>query len=255
MRMSHQHRAVAAAVAATVTLAIGGCAGPPAHPHSPGVPVVAVDIGHSPTEPGAISAGGVPEHAYNRKLANDLLTQLHADGYTQSFVIKPTEKGMSLQERAESAVARGASILISVHHDSVQPRYLKQHRVFGRVVGYSEGISGYSLFYSEAGHAGDDSLRLATEIGRQLRAAGLTPSLHHAEDIPGERRELVDESLGIYRYDKLILLRAAGIPSVLFEAGVIVDRDEERQFRDPAYREQIARALSRAVTAFAEASR
>jgi N-acetylmuramoyl-L-alanine amidase len=36
---------------------------------------------------------------------------------------------------------------------------------------------------------------------------------------------------------------------------VIVDRDEERQFRDPAYRERIARALSRAVTAFAETSR
>jgi N-acetylmuramoyl-L-alanine amidase len=83
--------------------------------------VVAVDVGHSPTEPGAISAGGVPEHAYNRKLAKDLLAQLHADGYTQSFLIKPTEKGMSLQECAESAVARGASILISIHHDSVQP--------------------------------------------------------------------------------------------------------------------------------------
>jgi N-acetylmuramoyl-L-alanine amidase len=88
-----------------------------------------------------------------------------------------------------------------------------------------------------------------------LRAAGLTPSLHHAEDIPGEARELVDESLGIYRFDKLILLRTAGIPSVLFEAGVIVDRDEERQFRDPAYRGRTARALSRAVTAFAKTSR
>jgi N-acetylmuramoyl-L-alanine amidase len=146
MRMFHRCRPAAAALATALTLAVCGCAGNPAAPRSSAAPIVAVDVGHSPTQPGTISARGIPEHAYNRKLAQDLLAQLHADGYTQSFLIRATDKTLSLEERAEAAVDRGADLLISVHHDSVQPHYLEKRRAFGRMVGYSKGISGYSLF-------------------------------------------------------------------------------------------------------------
>jgi N-acetylmuramoyl-L-alanine amidase len=251
MRMFHRTRPAAAALATALTLAAFGCAGNPAAPRSSTAPIVAVDVGHSPTRPGTISARGIPEHAHNRKLAQDLLAQLHADGYTQSFLIRATDKTLSLEERAEAAVDRGADLLISVHHDSVQPHYLEKRRAFGRMVGYSKGISGYSLFCSGAGGAAPESLRLATEIGRQLRTSGLTPSLHHAEEIPGESRDLVDAQLGVYRFDELVLLRTTGIPSVLFEAGVIVDRDEERRLAKAGYRKRIAQALSRGVTVFA----
>jgi len=248
MRMFHRTRPAAAALATALTLAAFGCAGNPAAPRSSHR---GWDVGHSPTQPGTISARGIPEHAYNRKLAQDLLAQLHADGYTQSFLIQATNRTLSLEERAEAAIDRGADLLISVHHDSVQPRYLEKRPAFGRRVGYSKGISGYSLFYSGAGGAAPESLRLATEIGRQLRTSGLTPSLHHAEEIPGESRERVDAQLGVYRFDQLVLLRTTGLPSVLVEAGVIVDRDEERRLANAGYRKRIAQALSRGVTAFA----
>lgn len=252
MRISHGYRAAAALLAAALTLVAAGCAG---HGARSRPLAVAVDVGHSPADSGATSARGVPEHTYNRKLAQELIARLHAAGHTRSFLIQASGADPSLRERASSAVARGADLLISVHHDSVRPRYLMPRRVDGRAVASSEGISGYSLFYAEAGGAGAESLHLAKEIGGQLRAAGLTPSLHHAEEIPGEARTLVDETLGIYRFDQLIILRTPGIPSVLFEAGVIVDRDEELRLRDPTDRERIARAIARAVTRFAAGSR
>jgi N-acetylmuramoyl-L-alanine amidase len=61
----------------------------------------------------------------------------------------------------------------------------------------------------------------------------------------------MDAQLGVYRFDQLVLLRTTGIPSVLVEAGVIVDRDEERRLANAGYRKRIAQALSRGVTAFA----
>ena len=41
------------------------------------------------------------------------------------------------------------------------------------------------------------------------------------------RRHLVDAETGVYRYDQLLILRTARMPSVLLEAGSIINRDEE----------------------------
>ena len=47
------------------------------------------------------------------------------------------------------------------------------------------------------------------EVGARLRDACLVPTLHHAEKIPGESRELLDAQLGIYRFDDLAALKSA----------------------------------------------
>ena len=46
------------------------------------------------------------------------------------------------------------------------------------------------------------------------------------------RHELIDAEAGVYRYDHLIVLHAVHMPTVLLEAGSIINRQEERA-RDP----------------------
>lgn len=137
----------------------------------------------------------------------------------------------------------GASLLVSIHHDSVQPRYLSPWETEGRKQFYSDSFSGYGLFVSAKNGGFAESQAVAADIADVLLANGMHPSLHHAEPIPGENRPLLDARRGIYQFDDLVVLKTAVMPAVLIEAGVIVNRDEELRVASLEYREKIARAI------------
>ena len=154
--------------------------------------VVAVDIGHTHRAPGATSARGVSELEFNRVLANKVVATLKADGFTNAFLINGDGRIGSLTERTRQAAAGHADLFLSIHHDSVQPHYLKSWAVNGRRARYCDQFSGYSLFVSAKNPQFDQSRRAAIEIGKAFRARGLEPTLHHAEPIRGENRPLLD---------------------------------------------------------------
>ena len=153
---------------------------------------------------------------------------------------------IGLAERARAARAGGADLLVSVHHDSVQPHYLRGWTTEGTFRRYSDAFRGYSIFYTSRGPTARRSLAFAEQLGDALLARGLRPSLHHAEDIPGERRRLVDPERGIYDVG-FTILASAEMPALLFEAGVIVNRDEEELLASRAYRARITEAIVDAV--------
>ena len=209
--------------------------------------VVAIDAGHGPKMPGATSASGVAEYRFNLRLAGQVRDALHAAGFTKAFLIDPTGLDLPPAGRAKRANAAGAALLISIHHDSAQPQFLTSENDDGTIRRFCDRFAGYSLFYSGRNRQADDSLALARLIGRQLRREGLPFTRHHAADVPGERRPLVDDELGVYRYDGLAVLHAAASPAVLVEAGVIVNRTEEAELAGPTRQMQTARAITRAV--------
>ena len=78
-------------------------------------------------------------------------------------------------------------------------------------------------------------------------AAGFTPSRYHADPGMGSAREFADEVNGVHFYDALAVLRHARMPALLFEAGVIVNRDEEAMLGRADSRRTIAAALAQAI--------
>jgi N-acetylmuramoyl-L-alanine amidase len=208
---------------------------------------VAVDVGHTLAQPGATSARGVGEFSFNREMARQLLEELRGRGLKEAFIINEEGADISLAGRTEAADQRRADLLISIHHDSVQPRYLSTWTYSGEERPYSDRFRGFSLFYSEQSGQPEASLDFARRIGSLLRAAGLAPTLHHAEAIEGENRRLVDAERGIHRFDELVVLRTAKMPAVLLECGVIVNRDEEALLGDPSYRRKLAAAVAGAI--------
>lgn len=215
---------------------------------------VAIDVGHTPGKPGATSARGKPEYRFNRKLARRIVTELRNAGFETVIDTNPAEAEIGLLERSELANRGGASVFLSIHHDSAQPQLLSNWTVGGRSLLYTDEIAGHSLFISERNGDPAGSLRLARHIGERLRSQCLLPTLHHAAPIPGEGRPLLDESLGIYRFDDLAVLRSTQMPAVLIEAGVIVNRNEELVLRSAARRTLLAQAITRAVIDHCEAS-
>ena len=112
---------------------------------------------------------------------------------------------------------------------------------------FSDQFSGWSLFVSRENAAFDGALVFASTLADSLLKRGLPFSLHHADPIPHENRMLIDRSRGIYAFDALIVLRRAEPPAVLLEAGVIVNRDEERQAASPERRALIAKSVVEAA--------
>lgn len=221
-----------------------------AEPCDRGAFVIALDPGHTLASPGATSARGVPEVRFNRELARVVHDELRQAGFAKAFVLSDILKAPTLGQRADLANARRADVFLSLHHDSVQPRYLSSWLSDGRPQSYSDRFSGYSLFVSDKNAAAQDSLRLARLLGTELRKRCLVATRHHAEAIPGEGRELVDPQRGVYRFDDLVVLKATRMPAVLFEAGVIVNRADEEVLRSPEHKRLLAQAISAAIGSF-----
>jgi N-acetylmuramoyl-L-alanine amidase len=159
---------------------------------------------------------------------------------------KKSLKVRLIGERADYAVlhyrtrdAAGADLFLSIHHDSVKERLLPLAKRF----------AGYSLFVSRHNPQIDKSLACASAIGSEMRAAGFTPSRYHADPVLGENRPFADEENGVHFYDNLAVGKTARMPAVLFEAGVIVNPEEEGRMRDPAVRRRIARAIAEGAAA------
>jgi N-acetylmuramoyl-L-alanine amidase len=112
-------------------------------------PRIALDIGHSIKHPGAYSARGVGEYYFNRTIAEALLRSLEKSGEVDAFIINPQGKSISLAERTREAAKRRATLFLSIHHDSVQRRYVKEWTVNGKTHLYSDNFSGFSVFVSK----------------------------------------------------------------------------------------------------------
>lgn len=201
---------------------------------------IAVDVGHYLKEPGVISARGVTEFEYNLQLAREIEVALKHAGH-RTILIGGDGLSEELSKRAPRA--SGMNLFISIHHDSVQPRFLSSWDIDGETLLYSDLFSGFSLFVSRLNSRMELSLICASAIGAALRGAGFTPSHYHADPIVGENRPFADEANGVHYFDNLAVLKTAGIPALLFEAGVIVNRDEELRLRDPAVRNRMAAAI------------
>ncbi|MFP5259251.1 MAG: N-acetylmuramoyl-L-alanine amidase, partial [Acidobacteriota bacterium] len=186
--------------------------------------VVAIDAGHGPKASGAVSASGLPEYQFNFRLAGQVRDALVAAGFAKAFLLDPVGSDLPPAGRAGRANAAHAALLISIHHDAAQPQFFTSETIDGKTLRSCDRFAGYSIFYSERNRQAAESLALARLIGRQLRREGLPFTRHHAADIPGERRPLVDDQAGVSRYDGLAVLHAATMPAVLVEAGVIVNR-------------------------------
>jgi N-acetylmuramoyl-L-alanine amidase len=69
------------------------------------------------------------------------------------------------------------------------------------------------------------------------------------------QRILVDAHAGVYRYDQLVVLRNAGMPAVLLEAGSIINREEELRMSSAEHQASVSGAVVDALESFCNARR
>src|SRR5580704_5170582 len=211
----------------------------PAHANcQPSAFRVVVDVGHTLSVPGALSARGVPEYAFNLQLAQQIKKTLVDAGFDKTvLLITAKAPTAGLFERANIANRLPADLFISIHHDSVPDNLIHAWQYEGQDQQYNDDYPGYALFVSNDNADRAGSLLFGKFLGKALQARGLQFTPHYTLPLMGHRRrQLLDADAGVYRYDQLVVLRYTRMPALLLEAGSIVNRQEELELATPERR-------------------
>jgi N-acetylmuramoyl-L-alanine amidase len=216
---------------------------------------VVLDVGHTAESPGAISARGVPEYEFNLSLANRIEHALIAAGFERTVLaVTAGSARASLAQRVAHANSLPADLFLSIHHDSVPEKFLQIWDYVGAERRFSDQFRGHSIFVSYDNRDRAGSLLFGRLLGLQLKARDLHYTPHYTRaDMGRRRRMLVDAKAGVYRYDKLIVLRTTTMPAVLLEAGSIINRDEEMLVVSPERQALVSAAVTSAVEQFCAA--
>ena len=216
---------------------------------------VVLDVGHTLNVPGAMSARGVPEYAFNLQLAQDINKALTGAGFDKT-VLLITDKAPpnGLVERAARANTMQADLFLAIHHDSAPDNLLQTWDYQGQQNSYNDDYPGYALFVSYDNGDRGGSLQFGHLLGKALEANSLQYTPHYTQTNMGHyRRQLVDSDAGVYRFDQLIVLRMTHMPAVLLEAGSIINRPEELALGTPERRAKTSAAIVSAVEDFCAA--
>ena len=219
---------------------------------SPGRPLVLIDAGHGGHDPGATSVSGtVAEKQLALQLARELRDRLAEGGRVRIAMTREDDRYLSLDQRGALARRLGASLYVSLHMDSA-PNPL------------ARGASVYSL--SDVA-SDEEAARLArTENSAAARAGGgdgsvrailsdlalrsqMTASANFAERLVRNSARRMELRPQPHRFADFHVLRSAGVPAVLFEAGYISNVDDEALLRSPEQRSRIVQALARSIEA------
>jgi N-acetylmuramoyl-L-alanine amidase len=212
--------------------------------------IVALDIGHDARKGGARSSRGVMEFVFNKKIVEAIYELLEHSPLAHGIIINPEGRPITLYQRTEAAAEARAELFLSVHHDSVNDKYLRDWLVDNHKERYCDLFKGFSVFYSPKNSAPEKSALFARLLADEMRLRDFVPTLHHAEKIPGEGRKLIDPSNGLYEYDDLIVLKTAKVPAALIECGIIANRSEEEVLSERETRDRIAAAISAAIARY-----
>ena len=179
-------------------------------------PLVVIDVGHTIDVPGALSARGMPEYAFNLQLGKNIKQALNDAGFDKTtLLITGKAPPMGLVERAVIANRIPADLFLSIHHDSVPDNLIHTWQYDGQDQQYNDDYPGYALFVSNDNPEHAASLLFGKFLGKALQAHGLQFTPHYTLPLMGNRRRvLVDAEAGVYRYDQLIVLRSTVYPGV-----------------------------------------
>jgi N-acetylmuramoyl-L-alanine amidase len=216
-------------------------------------PLVVIDAGHGGHDPGA-SGQGFREKNLVLGLATALRDKLVADGGIRVALTRSDDRFLVLGERFAIARALGADLFLSIHADSAG----EEDQVAGASI-YTlstEASSQAAARFAARENAADEvngvdlagqSDAVSTILVELSQRRTQTDSAEFAGLITREGAGILQFHPQARRSAGLAVLRAPDVPSVLYEAGFISNRDEASRLASPEGRAKFADVLARAI--------
>jgi N-acetylmuramoyl-L-alanine amidase len=216
-----------------------------------GRPIVVIDAGHGGRDPGARSvSGGVAEKDLTLALARELRDKLVERGRVRVAMTRDDDRYLTLDDRAAVARRLGAAMFIALHMDSAANPLARGASIYS----LSDVASDAEAAHLAAQENGDSNGGAGNgSVDSMLSELAMRGQMSASADLASR---LIKRSAGRFelrpephRFAAFHVLRRAGAPAVLFEAGYLSNVDDEALLRDPRHRSDIVLALAQAIEA------
>ena len=215
---------------------------------------VVIDPGHGGVDPGATASGVV-----EKDVTLDVARRLRDLLVVQKVAVSLTREGdttLSLRERVALANSKKADLFVSIHVNSL-PAVKELRGVETYFLGTTTDPHVERLALDEnraSGYTMADFRRLLEGVladSRQGESRKFAEAVQR--DLVNALRPVVPrlQDRGV-RSAPFVVLIATEMPGILAEVSTVSNEDEARHLGEPAYRQQIARALSNGILAYAE---
>ena len=216
--------------------------------------VIAVDAGHGGKDPGAIGQNGTYEKHVTLAIARELTAMINRQPGMKAVMTRTRDYFVDLNARSEIARRHKASLLVSIHADSVDNAIARgasvwilsnkrvdreMNKLLGQQEKHTQLLGGAGKVIAEAEPnpylaqtildlSWDNARSEGYSIGEDvLRQIGRVARLHKTKPV----------------HASLAVLKAPDIPSLLIESGFISNPYEEKQLASANYQRQMARAI------------
>ncbi len=225
-------------------------------------PVIVIDAGHGGIDPGALGADNISEKTIVLAVAKRLKKKLDDMGLFSVFMTREKDVFLSLRQRVERSVARGADLFISLHADSIADAR------------YARTVSGATV-YTLSSRASDEQARLMAEKENNADAlAGISSTpLEEAVDVRNILIDLLKRETANFSADlsrvlvrklknavrlsrhpirsaDFRVLRQTGTPSVLIELGYMSNERDMRMMAGEKWQNKAANAIASAIRVY-----
>ncbi|MCI4662980.1 MAG: N-acetylmuramoyl-L-alanine amidase [Neomegalonema sp.] len=219
--------------------------------------VVALDPGHGGRDSGA-NADGVLEKEVVLAFARRLGRELEAGGGIRVVLTRKDDRFIELEERVNIARAQGADLFISLHADSIHDPdvsgasvYTLSHVASDRLAErLAEQENAVDRLYGHAMNDHEEDVRtILVELARRASGEG---SERFAGLLVGE----MDGKIPLlpkrpHRHAGFKVLKTFETPSILIELGFITNLRDRRRLTNPAWQDEAAGAIAKAIRRWA----
>jgi N-acetylmuramoyl-L-alanine amidase len=224
---------------------------------APGIRTIVIDPGHGGSETGAIGPSGVPEKELTLQLSRELAAKLGRLGVR---VLLTRTEDVVLPHDTRTAIANQnkADLFVSIHLNSslgsgaygTETYFLSPQATDSRAARAAVAENANAAGNTAAGAAPAAQQDLELILWDLAQSHHMAESQRFANLIQGELNQTLQlRDRGVKQAPFRVLIGAT-MPAVLVELGFVSNPDEEKKLQDPAYRDQLVEALTRAIARY-----
>lgn len=212
---------------------------------------IIIDPGHGGNDPGAIGRTGLREKDLVLDISKRVKEQLNENG-VDILLTRDRDRFIPLDKRAQIANERDVDFFVSIHANAAR---LKDARGF-EVYYLSNAVDDNARAVEAAENSFlkfDDSSfqRRNTDLEATVWDLVYTENRQESIELAKYITKAVDASTSLHnrgvKSARFYVLKGAQMPAVLIEVGFISNPIEEKNLKDPSYRQAVASAIAKGI--------